>query len=149
MVRVTSSGSGMAAFDTAPDTLTTSSGSGSSSSTGPILTTPVLSVAFAAKLSTWFELSLKSSSVAGSTGSADTVTVKGTGEAGDTVAVTVIHPAFSRGSSLLRCSVTSSPGGISGGGPSGSMYVIRIVCIWPDAHVSPVGLKKRMFGPLS
>ena len=112
MVRVTSSGSGMAVFDTAPDTLTTSSGSGSSSSTSPILTTPVLLVASAAKLSTRFELSLKSASVAGATGLADTVTVKATGEAGDTFAVTGIHPAFSRGSSALRCSVTSSPGGI-------------------------------------
>ena len=40
-------------------------------------------------------------------------TVKGTCEAGDAVAVTVIGVASSRTASSLRCSVTSSPGGIS------------------------------------
>ena len=75
MVNVTSSGSGMAAFDTAPETLTTSFGSRSSSSTIRIVTVPVLSVAFRAKLSTRFVLSSKSSTVAGATGLAETVTV--------------------------------------------------------------------------
>ena len=106
---VTSSGSGMAAFDTAPDTRTTSSGSGTSSSTGVIVTVPVLSVASAAKCSSRFVLSLKSSAVAGATGVAEIVTVKATGEAGDTVAVTVACP-FSKTLSSLSCSVTSSGG---------------------------------------
>ena len=113
MVRVTSSGSGMAAFDTAPDTRTTSVGSATSSSTVLIVTVPVLAVAFAAKRSTRLALSSKSSSVAGATGVAEIVTVKATGEAGDTVAVTVTGVAFSRSPSSLSCSVTSSPGGIA------------------------------------
>ena len=77
MVSVTSSGSGMAAFDTAPDTHTTSCGSETSSSTSLI------------------------------------VTVKATGVAGDTVAVTVTGCSDSKTRSLLSCSVTSSPGGIA------------------------------------
>ena len=113
MVSVTSSGFGMAGFDTTPDTVTTSGSSGSSSSTGRIVTVPVLPVAPAAKLSVRLVLSSNSSAVAGATGLAEISTVKGTGEAGDAVAVTVIGVASSRAASSLRCSVTSSPGGIS------------------------------------
>ena len=113
MVSVTSSGSGMAAFDTAPDTLTTSCGSETSSSTSLIVTVPVLRVAFAAKRSTRFVLSAKSPAVAGATGVAEIVTVKATGGAGDTVAVTVTGCSDSKTRSLLSCSVTSSPGGIA------------------------------------
>ena len=113
MVNVTSSGFGMAGFDTTPDTVTTSFGSGSSSPTGLILTVPVLPVAFAAKLSVRFVLSSKSSSVAGATGLAEISTVKATGEAGEAVAVTVTARRSSWGSLSLRCSVTSSPGGIT------------------------------------
>ena len=113
MVSLTSSGFGMAGFDTTPEIVTTSGGSGSSSSTGLILTVPVLPVAFAAKLSVRLVLSSKSSSVAGATGLAEISTVKATGEAGDAVAVTVTARRSSRGSSSLRCSVTSSPGGIT------------------------------------
>ena len=116
MVRVTSSGSVTPAMDAEPDTVTTWVGSGSPSSTGAIVTVLVLAVAFASKLSTVLALSEKSSSVAGATGLADTVTVKAVAEAGDTVAVTVTGPASSATSpsASLRCSVTSSPGGMIG-----------------------------------
>ena len=104
MVRVTSSGPVTPSMDAEPDTVTTSVGSGTSSLTSLIVTVPVLAVAFAAKRSSRFVLSSKSSSVAGATGLADTVTVKAVAEAGDTVADTVTAPA----SGSLRCSVTSS-----------------------------------------
>ena len=127
MVSVTSSGSMMAAFDTTPDTVTTSFGSGSSSLTGLILTVPVLPVAFAAKLSVRFVLSVKSSSVAGATGLAEISTVKATGEAGEVVAVTVTLSVSSRGSTSLRCSVTSSPGSVisSSGGITTALPLTR------------------------
>ena len=62
-----------------------------------IVTVPVLEVAFAAKVNVRFGLSsMRLFSARNSTiACADTSTVKGVGDAGDTVAVTVADPPFS------------------------------------------------------
>ena len=71
-----------------------------------MVTAPLLSVAFAAKVSTLFVLSMKSPIPAGDTGSADTVTVNGSADPCSTVAVTVLEPSFSETESGVRTSVT-------------------------------------------
>ena len=139
MVSVTSSGFGMAGFDTTPEIVTTPGGSGSSSSTGRIVTSPVLSVAFAVKTSSRAGLSSKSSSVIGAIGVAEISTVKGTGVAGDTVAVTVIGVASSRTASSLRCSVTSN------GGITTALPLTRIAAALLFVfHVVPARVRSRL-----
>ena len=63
--------------------------------TAAIVTSPVLSVASAAKLRTLFELTVKSAAVAGATGVAATVTVNGVADGSGAVAVTTDSPPFS------------------------------------------------------
>ena len=62
-------------------------------STAVMVTVPVLTVAFAAKVRTLLVLSMKSPVPAG--GTVDTVTVNGSADACSTVAVTVLEPPFS------------------------------------------------------
>ena len=162
MVRVTSAGAVMAASDTAPDTVTTSFGSATSSLTKPIVTVPVLSVASAAKLSSWLVLSSKSASVAGATGLAVTVTVNAVAEAGATIAVTVtVPPSRAALFTPLKCSVTCPASGVAdtsseaspytGSPPAGVSYARTWkVCTCPAARPltdQPVPFACR--GPLS
>ena len=60
-----------------------------------MVTVPVLTVAFAAKLSTRLALRVKSAATADAFAAAATVTVYGSGDATDAVAVTVLTPLFS------------------------------------------------------
>ena len=71
-----------------------------------IVTVPVLSVAFAAKVRIVFELIRKSSFTAGSSAAADTVTVNASADPSAAVAVTVVVPSFSVIESGVRTSVT-------------------------------------------
>ncbi len=91
---------------TTADTVTVLSGASTLLSAAVIVTDPVLSVAFAAKLRVVFELSVKSSAAALAPGAADTVTVNGALDAELTVAVTVLLPPFSEIESGVRISVT-------------------------------------------
>ena len=103
IIKVTSTGASAPDNDTVPDTRTILSGESTALSTAVIFTVPVLFVALAAKLSV-VPVSMKSPATAGETAPADTVTVKASGEAGETVAVTVLTPP----SSLIICGVSNS-----------------------------------------
>ena len=115
IIKVTSTGASAPDNDTVPDTLTILSGESTALSTAVIVTPPVLFVALAAKLSV-VPVSMKSPATAGETADADTVTVKASDEAGETVAVTVLTPPFS----LIICGVSIS---VTTGGDSSSVII--------------------------
>ena len=107
IVRVTGEGGvGRAPADKSPETAIVLPGSYTSLSSAVIVTVPVLSVAFAAKVRTVFVLTLKSLATAGSTAAADTVTVNGSADPSATVAVTAVDPPFSSIESGVSTSVT-------------------------------------------
>ena len=103
IINVTSTGASAPDNDTVPDTRTILSGESTALSTAVIVTVPVLFVALAAKLSV-VPASMKSPATAGETADVDTVTVKASDEAGETIAVTVLTPS----SSLIICGVSNS-----------------------------------------
>ena len=97
---------GRAPDDSSPFTVTVLSGASTLLSFAVMVTAPLLSVAFAAKVRTLFVLSMKSPVPAGDTGSADTVTVNGSADPCSTVAVTVLEPPFSEIESGVNTNVT-------------------------------------------
>ena len=86
---------------TVPETVTSGFGPSSSLSTAVIVTSPVLSVAFSAKLSVVFELSSTPSA-----GETDTSTVNAVAWACGIVAVTVLVPPFSSIEAGVNTSLT-------------------------------------------
>ena len=81
--------------DAVPETVTPLSGASVALSVAVTVTSPVLAVAFAAKVSVVAALSVKSPAVAGGTAAAATVTVTATDDCRSSTAVTVDTPPFS------------------------------------------------------
>ena len=96
MVRLTSAGAlTPRAFSAVADTVTCLSSASTALSIAAIVTVPVLTVSHAAMVRTVFSLKVKSEVVAGDTGSAETVTVVSSLDAGSSDAVTVADPPLS------------------------------------------------------
>ena len=126
IVSVASAGAATPSSDTTPDTRSVLSAVSTPLFTAVIVTSPVLSVAPAAKLSVPPD-SAKSPATAGASGAAATVTVNGSVDAADSVAVTLPTPPSSPIESGLSTSVTS-----------GTASSSSIVTVRPMPNASPL-----------
>ena len=147
MVSVASAGASMPAGDTLPDTRTVLSAPSTSLSTAAIVTSPVLSVALAAKLRVAPD-SVKSASVAGASAVAATVTVNASADATVAVAVTVAVPPSSPIESGVNTSVTRGAASLS--------VMVRACCspnaapsAWPEISSVSSPSKTRSSSPVT